>query len=167
MKSNLKPTNTMEENSAFENFDLKLDETARGFLQETAKWAYFLSILGYIGIGFLVVIALFAGTIFATMGQMGGMRNGMGAFSAMGGTFITVMYLIIAALYFFPVYYLNKFSVNMKTALKESNTALLTTSLEYLKSHYKFIGIMMLVIFAVYALIFVFAIIAGIAALAS
>lgn len=151
----------MEDVTIVENFDLKLNETAKGFLKETAKWAYFLSILGYIGIGFLVIIAVFAGTIFSTIGYMGEDKS---PFRAFGGVFITVLYLIIAALYIFPVYYLNKFAVNMKNALTENNTELLATSLEYLKSHYKFIGIMMLVMFALYALVFVFAIIGGMAA---
>ncbi len=150
----------MEDVIIVENFDLKLNETAKGFLKETAKWAYFLSILGYIGIGFLVFIAVFAGTIFAT-GNKGGDISPFGAF---GGVLITVLYLVIAALYVFPVYYLNKFSANMKNALAENNTELLTTSLEYLKSHYKFIGIMMLVMFALYALVFLFLIIGGMAA---
>lgn len=158
----------MEENAALENFDLKLNETAKGFLQETAKWAYFLSILGYIGIGFIVVAAVFAGTIFAAMGKMGGgMDGGMGSMGSLGGTFITILYLVIAVLYFFPVYYLNKFASNMKAAFRDNDTESLTNSFEYLKSHYKFIGILTLVIFAVYALIFVVAIVAGIAAFAS
>jgi hypothetical protein len=151
----------MEDVTIVENFDLKLNETAKGFLKETAKWAYFLSILGYIGIGFLVIIAVFAGSIFATIGNKG---EDISPFGAFGGVFITVLYLVIAALYVFPIYYLNKFAVNMKNALTENNTELLATSLEYLKSHYKFIGIMMLVMFALYALVFVFAIIGGMAA---
>lgn len=157
----------MEENAALENFDMKLNETAKGFLKEAAKWAYFLSILGYIGIGFIVVAAVFAGTIVAAMGKMGGgMDSGMHPMGSLGGTFITILYLVIAVLYFFPVYYLNKFSVNLKAAFRDNNTESLTTSFEYLKSHYKFIGIMMLVVFAIYALIFIIAIVAGIAAFA-
>ena len=31
----------MEDVTIVENFDLKLNETAKGFLKETAKWAYF------------------------------------------------------------------------------------------------------------------------------
>ena len=33
-----------------------MNESAKRFLKEAAKWAYFLSILGYVGIGFIVVI---------------------------------------------------------------------------------------------------------------
>lgn len=152
------------ENTSFENFEMQLNETAKGFLRETAKWAYFLSIIGYIGLGLIVLLAIFAGTIFSSLGNMGG----MGTMNAMGGgTFITVFYLVFAVIYFFPIYYLNKFASNMKAAFRDNNTELLTSSLGYLKSHYKFIGIFTLIIVSLYALIFVFAIIAGAAAFAS
>ncbi|SHM16807.1 hypothetical protein [Flavobacterium chilense] len=142
----------MEETSVFEKFELQLDQTAKDFLKETAKWAYFLSILGFVGIGLMVLLAVFAGSIFGAMGAMPGMRGmGGGSFGALIGVF----YFFIAALYFFPVYYLNKFATNAKKAFRENDTEALTTSLGYLKSHYKFVGILMLSILVLYALIFV------------
>ena len=53
----------MEENNTFE-MEMQLTETAKGFLKEIAKWAYFLSIMGYVMIGFIVLAALFMGTIY-------------------------------------------------------------------------------------------------------
>ncbi|MDL2143397.1 MULTISPECIES: hypothetical protein [Flavobacterium] len=145
----------MEETSVFEKFELQLDQTAKDFLKETAKWAYFLSILGFVGIGLMVLIAVFAGTIFSAMGNsMAGMGGLGGSFGALMGFF----YVFIAAIYFFPVYYLYKFAVNTKRAFRENDSELLTSSLGYLKSHYKFIGIFMLAILALYGLIFVFGI---------
>ena len=49
------------EKKAFENFELQLNESAKGFLKEAAKWAYFLSILGYIGIGITCFDCRFCG----------------------------------------------------------------------------------------------------------
>lgn len=145
----------MEETSVFEKFELQLDQTAKDFLKETAKWAYFLSILGFIGIGFMVLIGIFAGTIFSTFGNaMGGMGGFGGTFGALMGFF----YVFIAAVYFFPVYYLNKFATNAKRAFRDNDSEALSNSLGYLKSHYKFIGILMLAILALYGLIFVFGI---------
>ncbi|MEP6803590.1 MAG: DUF5362 family protein [Flavobacterium sp.] len=54
--------------------------------------------------------------------------------------------------------YLFKFSSNAKKAFRENDTEALTHSLEYLKSHYKFIGIFMIAILVLYGLIFVFTI---------
>ncbi|MEN2400392.1 hypothetical protein GKZ90_0011425 [Flavobacterium sp. MC2016-06] len=144
----------MEETSVFEKFELQLDQTAKDFLRETAKWAYFLSIMGYIFIGLLVVVAIFAGSIFASMSSS---MPGMGMMAGMG-TLIGGLYFVIAALYFFPIYYLNKFAVNTKKAFRDNDSEALTSSLGYLKSHYKFIGIMTLSVLILYAIIFVFGI---------
>ncbi|WP_163407743.1 hypothetical protein [Flavobacterium ajazii] len=145
----------MEETSVFEKFELHLDESAKDFLKETAKWAYFLSILGYIGIGLIVLIALFAGAIFSTLGSS---VPGMGVMGGSFGVMMGVFYFVIAAIYFFPVYYLNKFAVNAKRAFRENDSEALTNSFEYLKSHYKFIGIFTLSIMILYGLILVFAV---------
>jgi hypothetical protein len=151
----------MEEHSEIEEFELQVNESAKGFLKEAAKWAYFLSILGYIGVGFIVIAAIFAGAIFTTIGHMMPLEQ-MGMFSSAFGIIMTVVYLLIAALYFFPIYYLNRFSSNLKTALRDNNSEKLANSFEYLKSHYKFIGILALIVLCFYALIIVFI---GIAAL--
>ncbi|MCC9017085.1 MULTISPECIES: hypothetical protein [Flavobacterium] len=145
----------MEETSVFEKFELQLDQTAKDFLKETAKWAYFLSILGFVGIGLMVLIAVFAGTIFSAMGNS---MSGMGGLGGSFGALMGFVYVFIAAIYFFPVYYLYKFAVNTKRAFRENDSELLTSSLGYLKSHYKFIGIFMLAILALYGLVFVFGI---------
>jgi hypothetical protein len=150
----------MGEHSVIESFEMKLSESAKDFLKETAKWAYFLSILGYIGICFIIFVALFAGTLFSAMGKMNPV---MGAMGSSFGIVITFVYFLIATLYFFPVYYLNKFASTAKAAIKNNDSETLTTSLEYLKSHYKYIGIMTLVIFSLYLLMFVGMIVGGIA----
>lgn len=149
----------MEEYSEIEEFELQLNESAKEFLRETAKWAYFLSILGYIGIGFIVLIAIFAGAFFAFIGNL---SREMNNFGAMGGSFISSLYLLIAVFYFFPVYYLNKFASNAKIALRDNDSKSLAASFEYLKSHYKFIGIVSLIILCLYALIIVFVAIAAV-----
>ena len=142
----------MEVYSEIEDFELHLNKSAKGFLKETSKWTYFLSILGYIGIGFIVLAAIFAGAIFGTIG---GMMPGeiAGKFGSAFGIIITVIYLLIVTLYFFPVYYLNKFSSKLKLALRNNDPEILANSFEYLKSHYKYIGIMILIILSFYVLI--------------
>ena len=92
------------------------------------------------------------------------MPEGMGGLGSAFGIIMTVMYLLVAALYFFPVYYLNKFASNAKIALSDNDSKSLASSFEYLKSHYKFIGIMSLIILSFYALIIVFIAIGSMAA---
>lgn len=148
----------MEEQSTIENFEMQLHQTAKEFLKETAKWAYFLSILGYVGIGFIIFAALFASTLFSAMQNI---PPPMGAMGPSFGIVMSGVYLIIAALYFFPVYYLNRFASHAKAAIRENNSERLTVSLQYLKSHYKFIGIMTVVVFSMYFLMFVGMIVSG------
>jgi hypothetical protein len=152
----------MEETTFQENEKMYLSQEAQGFLKETAKWAYFMSILGFIGIGFMVVLALFIGTIFSAIGGMSRNVHSMGILET---GLMSGIYLSIAVLYFFPVYYLYQFSSKLKKAFKANDTDLVNSSFEYLKSHYKFIGILTLVFVVIYGLIFLFTILAGAIAL--
>ena len=43
----------MEEKSQFETFELNLSNSIQGMLKETTNWTFFLSIIGFIGIGHL------------------------------------------------------------------------------------------------------------------
>ena len=133
---------------------LQLNQKATAFLKEISKWTYFLSILGFVGIGFMVILAFSMGAIMSAlpMGEAYGAAAMMG-----GGAFFTVFYLLMALLYFFPVYYLYKFSVNLKASLASSNDEELANAFEYLKSHYKFIGILSIILIGFYVLIFLFA----------
>ena len=101
----------MEEIQTTEETKMYLTENSKSFLKETAKWAYFLSIMGFIGIALLVLLALFMGTLFAKLGSLGG---GVAAMGALGGGFITTIYLVFAVIYFFPVYYLYQFASKAK-----------------------------------------------------
>lgn len=133
----------METNSPFEQFEeLRIDRISREFLTETAKWANFLSILGFIGLGLMVLVALFMFVVGAS-----------NSFMPLGsGVFVGIFYILIAGFYFVPINYLYKFSSNMKDALRTNNQASLTSSFEYIKSHYKFIGILTIVIMGIYIL---------------
>lgn len=148
------------EESRIDNFELQFNESAKDLLKETAKWAYFLSILGFIGVGFVVLAAIFAGAIFANIVHY---NKSMGGFGVIEGSFVSVVYLIVAALYFFPIYYLNRFASKANLAIKDSNSALLATSFNYLKSHFKYIGVLALIVFCLYLFIFASAIIAAVA----
>lgn len=149
----------MEESVQMNNpAETRLNNIAKGFLKETAKWANFLAIIGFIGIGLLVLLALFAGAIFSNL-------PGGNVASSIGGGLITFIYLLMALLYFFPVMYLYKFATKMKLGLARNNEDELTEAFLNLKSHYKFIGILTIIMLSLYALMFLFALIGGLAAM--
>jgi hypothetical protein len=97
-----------------ENTDYNVQEASQlvisneinAYLRETAKWGNFLAIMGYIGIGLLVLLAIFMMVGFSALSEYTKMPFPMGAFGA--------IYILIAVLYYFPVSYLHKFSKQVK-----------------------------------------------------
>jgi hypothetical protein len=156
------------EKSSFDTFELQLTPVAQGFLRETAKWAKFISIVGYIGIAIYVIMGL--GMIIAGNAIPASAADSFGGSAAMAAKIspaVTgVIYIVAALLYFFPVMYLNKFAVKAQNALNSNHTDSLTESLENLKSHYKFMGILMIIALIFIALGLLLAII-GIGAMAA
>jgi hypothetical protein len=150
----------MESNQPLDdNFGTGLNISANilEFLKETAKWAYFLSILGFIMVGFIVFAGIFAGTIFSVF--LGEFQNEIPGFSPV---IITIFYLIIAGIYIFPILYLFRFAKNTKLALQSDDQIALNAAFENLKSHYKFIGIFAAIMLGFYALIIVFSLLFGV-----
>ncbi|QTD39254.1 hypothetical protein JL193_02325 [Polaribacter batillariae] len=138
------------QNAITELEELTLTSSAKNFLRETAKWTYFLSILGFIGLALMVVFSFFAGTLFNNLPETQTMPFDF-------GPVMTITYLILALIYFFPVYYLFQFSTKMKTALRSKNDEDLANAFEKLKSHYKFLGVFTIIILSLYFLFFVLA----------
>ena len=130
------------------SFGVSLNDEMRTYLEETAKWTYFLSILGFVFLGFIVIGALFAGLIFGSLSQ----ELGYG----LSGGLISLIYLSVALLFFFPVLYLFRFSTKAKTAVRTGNDGELTDAFQNLRSHYKFIGILTIVMLGLYVVFFLF-----------
>lgn len=157
-------------NSAEEK--LELSPSSIQYLAETAKWSKFLSIVGFVGVALFIVLALFMGIFLPSLNSIEGMdafqqlegQPNLGAMGAILGPILSFVYLAIAILYFFPVLYLFNFSRKAQLAIKEMNSELMEASLNNLRKHYKFIGIIFLVMLALYALAFVGGIVGGIIA---
>lgn len=123
--------------------ELVLELHAEVFLREGRKWAKFLAILGFIFVGF--------GALFALLMFIGaGVAGFASTYSAAPVAGIGFIYLIIIGIYFFPIYYLLQFANKAKEALDTRNSQSLTESFKFLKSHYKFIGILSIVMMAIY-----------------
>ncbi len=143
---------------------LQLSPNSTSFLESTAKWARFLSILGFIGIGFMVLAALlmFAGGALIS-GRASSMYGSRGMFGGAPMGLIGVMYLVMAGLYFFPVLFLNKFSSKMLNAITMRDSMSLESSFEQLRNHYRFVGIMTIIVIGLYVVGILIGVMAGIA----
>ncbi|WP_299670161.1 DUF5362 family protein [uncultured Polaribacter sp.] len=144
------------QNAITELEQLTLNNASKGFLKETAKWAKFLSIIGFIGLVLMLLGSFFIGSLYDNLPQAQEMPFDIGGI-------MTVFYIVIALIYIFPIYYLYQFSVKMKNALLSKDDEVLADAFEMLKSHYKFIGVFTIIILSLYLLGIIFAII-GVAA---
>lgn len=134
-----------------------LSDAAIFYLAEARKWAKFISIMGFIAIGMMVVAGFFMGLMMDTLTSMSTQSP-----LPFPPAFFMLMYIIMGAIYFFPVYYLYRFSEDLKKALVIGAEERLTSAFRWLKSHYKFIGILTIVMVAFGILAFFAAILAGI-----
>ncbi len=141
------------------NNQIKITETAKTHLLETAKWGKFMAITGFVMCGIMVLAGIFMGTIFSTL-MSSTMVQPNETMPNMGYV-MTVMYVTIAIIYFFPCLYLYKFSTKTKIALENSDSEVLAVAFENQKSIFKFMGIFTIVILVIYGMIFFVALIGG------
>ena len=124
----------MEQNTS-NLFELQIDHQSNAYLRETAKWAKFLAIVGFIGCALIILVGIFAGSVMATtFGELGG------GFGGGMGVVMAVIYILLALLAFFPYLYLYRFANQMQVALRNNDQAALSTSFGNLKSCFKFVG---------------------------
>jgi len=140
-------------------FELQLDQPSINYLSEAARWSRFLSIIGFIYCGLMVLVGLFFGSVMGRM-MPATVDSGM---SVIGSGFIGVFIVIMSLIMFFPALYLWNFSSKIRRALNNNDQPLLTEALKNLKSFFKFYGILLIVVLSLYALAVIFAIIGAIA----
>ena len=157
---------TLTFKSLIMNSELKLTSIGISYLNQTRKWTHFLSILGFIITGIIVIAALFLSSILAMFSGMDS-SYGVSDIGATGTGIVTVFYLLFAAIYFFLSLYLYRFSIRIKAAVYEHNSALLEDGLKNLKSYWRLTGVLTAVVLGIYLLLFLINYLLGAAAFAS
>lgn len=140
------------------NTALELTTTSKAFLYEATKWARFIAIVGFVFIGLIVLIALVMALALSAMPLPG---------LGVSGGFIALFYMILAAVYFFPVLYLFRFGTKTQDALERMDSIELENGIKNLKANFKFVGIMLIVSIVLYILIIILAIFTSTAGLFS
>lgn len=123
---------------------LVVDTPIQGFLAESAKWAKFMAILGFVFVGLAIIGILI--NMGATL--VGGMDMGMGGLL----TGFMLGYLVVIGIMVVPLIYLYNFANKMKVALRDNSQAVLRDAFENHKAMFKFYGIFTVVILVIYAL---------------
>ena len=109
------------------------------FLRQTRPWVLFLSVLGFIVTGIMVLF----GVGFGLLGMAGGGGSVVGA--GMG-----LLYIAISAIYFFPALFLWRYGSRIGGLMAGGQVQDLENALEAQKSFWRFTGILMAVVIVLY-----------------
>ena len=134
-----------EEMNVQEATGMVINESMKADLLTSAKWAKFLCIIGCIGIAFMVILSV---VIFA----IGNRFHSPSPIAMMPGVFSSV-YLITAAIMIYPLMKGFQFANCTKAACLSNNEVELARGFAGMRSYLQFIGILTIIVLAIYALI--------------
>ncbi len=129
--------------SRSEESKLELNRDSLQALYETGGWASFLAILMFVLCGIMVLASFTIGSVLSQM------ENTPFPFPS---ALLTTIYLVMAVIYFIPALYLYRFATQARSAIQFRDSDKIAIAMQYLKKHYKFIGILCIVTFAIYIL---------------
>jgi len=136
---------------------LVITEDIRSYLYDTAKWTKFLSIVGFVISALVAMMGFGAGAFVSVLAKM----SPGNPLAAMGSGFLTVYFLVIALLYFYPSLLMFKHSNAANKAILYGDQDSLAEAMINLRSFFKFWGILMIVLISFYVLTIVLFIVAG------
>lgn len=110
------------------------------YLRDTRPWVFLLGVLGFIGVGFMVLLSV-------------GMLIGSAMPPSDRSTTVTLMilgagYFVMGALFFFPAYFLVRYGAAIGSLLRGEDGPALERALGYQKRFWRFMGMLTLVVFA-------------------
>ncbi len=116
------------------NMDLQIDDQVRQQLNESGKWAKFISIVMFGACGLILLAGIAGGaTIGNIFKRFGSAYDVFGGFN--GAVFIIIIVFVVAIVAF-VYYFLFNFSRKIKTALLSENTSEFNTALKSLKTFF-------------------------------
>jgi hypothetical protein len=137
-----------------------LTRGAMDYLSQTQPWVRFISILIFLGAGFMA----FAGCAMMAMILAGGMTGkGLGrGLGVIGGLAAGSFYLMLACLYIAPGVFLHRYAVAIKQLKAACTPEALEDALKHQRSFWRFVGILSAVGLVLSSLILLFVVAAGV-----
>lgn len=133
-------------------FDLNIDNEAKTYLYETARWGRFLAIVGLVVCSLLVIAGLYFALLPASVSRIDSDILLSAEEKRVASVSMGIGLILAALLYFFPCLYLLRFSAKMKTALQADDPSNLTESFRQLKSAFRYVGILTIIFLGIYLL---------------
>jgi hypothetical protein len=131
-----------------ENRKIEIGEETLNYLDTTRKWAMFLAIIGFILLGLVIVVGIIAGTFLSAFS--GGKMN-----AGISGPLVLIPLILIAAVYYFPVLFLFRFSKHAAHAVKTLDKLELHKAIRNLKSYFVYIGVLIIIGLSFYVVVLV------------
>lgn len=146
--------NYKEQNNIFD--EVQISAHARSLFLNIARWTKFLSILGFILIGLMLIV--FTAAIFIS-GNGEALMGGRNVFGMLGraGSFLFV--LVMLALYLYPTLMLYGYSTKIKRSFNSNNQDDFVSAIKNLKSFFQFFGVLAVLCLVLYGIIIVFAVV--------
>lgn len=131
-----------EENRVGEN--IVVNNNAKSTLLSISKWVKFLSIVGIIMAALLILIGIAFMGLGSSLSSMDGFEELRGAGGAIGGL-MGIIYIIIAAIYVYPVIKMLNYANKMKKAVMANRQDYYEDALDNFKSGVTYIGILTII----------------------
>lgn len=112
-------------------------------LNITRKWTMFLAVLGFIFLGLMLTLGLITGTFlsaFSLSNKTPGITD----------TLLLAGFFGMAVIYFFPIFFLYRFSKHTSIAVATLDSNELNKALKYLKRYFVYLGILLIGVITIY-----------------
>ena len=122
---------------------LEIGQETLKHLNKLRKWTMFLAVSGFIFLGLIITLGLITGTFltaFSNSDKIPGMPDAL-----LYAAFITVTLII-----FFPILFLFRFSKHTSKAVSTLDKKEMHIAIRYLKRYFIYIGVLLIVILALY-----------------
>jgi heme/copper-type cytochrome/quinol oxidase subunit 2 len=119
-------------------------------LNSIRKWTTFLSIMGFIFLGLIIVAGMATGlflTTFKTREATMGIPESL----------VISLLLIAGTIYFFPVFFLFRFSRSIRDAIQNTDQQKFEKGLRNLRLFFTYLGIILILVLSIYVMALIFA----------
>ena len=112
-------------------------------LSTTRRWRMFIAVSGFIILGLIIALGLITGTFLSTF-------NNSDTTPGIPDLLLLAIVLAAAVIYFFPVFFLFRFSKHASNAVADLNSEELLKAFKYLKRYFVYLGILLIIVIACY-----------------
>lgn len=122
---------------------LIINPEGKSFLIIVAKWSNFMAIVGFVVIGLMIISGISTMTLSSVVDEYRDFE--LFQYYPMSVVALGLTNIIAGLISFFPVYYLFKFSEQMRLGMRNDDQERMNTGLKNLKRMVKFLGILTII----------------------